>query len=100
MATFFGVHNSLGVACIKALANEEQKARILPKAATLESIISFGLTEPEYGSDASSLQTSARKVEGGWVLNGKKRWIGNATIGTYTVVWARNLDDDRKYKRI
>ena len=60
-----------------------------------ERIYSFGLTEPEYGSDASSLKTSARKVEGGWVLNGQKRWIGNGTISD-VIVWARNVDDGNR----
>ena len=59
---------------------------------SFEKIFCFGLTEPENGSDASGLRTTARKVEGGWVLNGNKRWIGNATMGD-VIVWARNEDD-------
>ena len=51
------------------------------------------LTEPEYGSDASSLKTTATKVKGGWLINGKKRWIGNATFADYIIVWARNTQE-------
>jgi alkylation response protein AidB-like acyl-CoA dehydrogenase len=56
-------------------------------------MVSFGLTEPDYGSFASGLQTTATKVEGGYVLNGEKYWIGNGTIGD-CMVWARNEDDE------
>ena len=59
----------------------------------MDKIICFGLTEPEYGSDASSLKTSATKVKGGWLINGKKRWIGNATFADYIIVWARNTQE-------
>lgn len=57
-----------------------------------DKIFCFGLTEPGNGSDASALKTSARKTEGGWILNGQKRWIGNATMGN-VIVWARNEED-------
>lgn len=62
----------------------------------MDKILSFGLTEPDYGSDASSLKTNAKKVEGGYLLNGNKRWIGNATIADYIIVWARNQDEGGK----
>jgi alkylation response protein AidB-like acyl-CoA dehydrogenase len=58
-------------------------------------ILAFGLTEPQNGSDASSINTTATKTEGGWILNGDKRWIGNGTIGD-VIIWARNLSDDNK----
>lgn len=54
------------------------------------------MTEPDFGSDATSLRTNAKKVEGGYVINGEKRWIGNATFADYIIVWARNLDDGEK----
>jgi acyl-CoA oxidase len=55
------------------------------------------LTEPDYGSDATSLKTSAKKVPGGYLLNGKKRWIGNATFdNSIVIVWARNEDEGGK----
>jgi len=56
--------------------------------------MSFCLTEPDYGSDATSLKTTATRVKGGWLLNGEKRWIGNGTIADYLIVWARNPIDD------
>lgn len=80
------------MAVIDALGDEEQKQRLLSKGMTFEKIICFGLTEPDNGSDATGLKTSARKVDGGYILNGQKRWIGNATLGD-TIVWARNEDD-------
>ena len=92
IASFFTVQNSIGIAVINVLGDEEQKQRLIPKGISFEKIFSFGLTEPENGSDASGLQTNARKVEGGWILNGHKRWIGNATIGD-AIIWARNEDD-------
>ena len=94
-ATFFLVHNSIGMAVIDGLGDQEQKDRLLPPGIKFEKIYCFGLTEPENGSDASGLKTTARKVAGGWVLNGQKRWIGNATIGD-VVVWARNVDDGNR----
>ena len=76
------------------LGSDEQRKNLLPDAVALKKILAFGLTEPDYGSDASSLKTSAKKVEGGYVINGKKRWIGNATFADYIIVWARNTSDN------
>ena len=58
--------------------------------------MAWALTEPENGSDASSIQTTATKVEGGYLLSGKKRWIGNATFSDYICVWARNSSEGGK----
>ena len=69
---------------------------MLPPLLKFEKFISFGLTEPENGSDASALKTFAKKVEGGYILNGLKRWIGNATFADYITIWARNIDDGNK----
>ncbi len=72
---------------------------MLPECLSLQKITSFALSEPDYGSDASSLQTFAvRATDGrdGWILNGQKRWIGHATIADYVVVWARNREDKNK----
>jgi len=56
----------------------------------------FGLTEPEVGSGAAGgLTTTCKKVEGGWILNGQKKWIGNATFADVIVIWARDLDDNQ-----
>jgi acyl-CoA oxidase len=59
----------------------------------LNKVMAWALTEPENGSDASSIQTTATKVEGGYQLTGKKRWIGNATFSDYICVWAKNISD-------
>ncbi len=94
--TFLTVHNSIGMAVVDYLGSEEQRARILPDGIALKKILSFGLTEPDFGSDATGLRTNAKKVEGGYLINGEKRWIGNATFADYIIVWARNLDDGEK----
>ena len=94
ISTFYLVHNAIGQNVIDALGDDEQRERILKETINMDKICSFGLTEPEYGSDATSLKTSATKVEGGWVLNGKKRWIGNATFADYIIIWARNTSDN------
>ncbi|BDA45206.1 Glutaryl-CoA dehydrogenase, mitochondrial [Coccomyxa sp. Obi] len=92
MSTFIMVHNSLAMLTIGLLASEEQKRELLPDMAALKLIGAWGLTEPSNGSDASALQTTARKVNGGWVLNGRKRWIGNATFADVIVIWARSSE--------
>lgn len=79
-STFFMVHNKLAMASVDLGGNEEQKQRYLVPMAKLEKVGCFGLTEPDRGSDASTLDTTAKKVDGGWLLNGKKRWIGNGTF--------------------
>jgi acyl-CoA oxidase len=62
----------------------------------MDKFISFALTEPENGSDATSLKTTATKVEGGYLLNGVKRWPGSATFADYIIVWAKNKADKNK----
>lgn len=84
------VHNSLCMLTIDLLGSEEQKQQLLPDLAALKTTGAWGLTEPSNGSDASALQTTATKVEGGYELNGFKRWIGNATFADWVVIWARN----------
>jgi len=96
VATFCLVHNSIGIAPIDMLGNEEQRARLLPGCIKMEKICCFGLTEPDFGSDATGLQTTAKKVDGGYIINGHKRWIGNADICAYCIVWAKNVDEDNK----
>jgi len=68
---------------------------LLTPALKFDKILCFGLTEPENGSDASGLKTTATKVEGGWRINGRKRWIGNSTFGD-VIVWARNPSDGNR----
>ena len=62
----------------------------------MKKIMCFCLTEPDYGSDATSLKTIATKTKGGYIIKGVKRWPGNSTFADYHVVWARNPDDNNK----
>jgi glutaryl-CoA dehydrogenase len=95
-ATFFGVHSGLAMGSIYLCGSEEQKQKWLPPMARLEKIGSFGLTEPLVGSGASGgLMTTARREGDTWVLNGQKKWIGNATWGDLTVIWARDVADNQ-----
>ena len=92
IGTFHGVHSGLALRSIAMLGSHEQKARWLPAMARLERIGAFALTEPEHGSDVVHLETRARREGDEWVIDGRKRWIGNATFADIVVVWAR--DDD------
>jgi glutaryl-CoA dehydrogenase len=95
-ATFFGVHSGLAMGSIFLCGSEEQKQKWLPPMARLEKIGSFGLTEPLVGSGASGgLMTTARREGDSWVLNGQKKWIGNATFGHLTIIWARDVADNQ-----
>jgi len=95
-ATFFGFHSGLAMGSIFLCGSEEQKKKWLPPMSRLEKIGSFGLTEPEVGSGASGGLTTTAKREGDtWVLNGQKKWIGNATWGHLTIIWARDLADNQ-----
>ncbi|XWS59972.1 hypothetical protein CRYUN_Cryun08bG0168100 [Craigia yunnanensis] len=89
-STFILVHSSLAMLTVALCGSEEQKQKYLPSLAQLKTIACWALTEPEYGSDASSLKTIATKVEGGWILEGQKRWIGNSTFADVLVIFARN----------
>jgi glutaryl-CoA dehydrogenase len=93
--TFLGVQTGLAMGSIALLGSEEQKQRWLPAMAALDKIGAFALTEPGHGSDAVRLETTARRDGDAWVLNGAKRWIGNASIADVVVVWARDTDDGR-----
>jgi glutaryl-CoA dehydrogenase len=96
IATFMGVHSGLAMGSIYLCGSEEQKQRWLPGMARLNLIGAFGLTEPEVGSGAAGgLTTTARREGNTWVLNGAKKWIGNATFADLTVVWARDVDDNQ-----
>jgi glutaryl-CoA dehydrogenase len=89
LGTFLGVQSGLAMKSIAMLGSEEQKERWLPSMARLEKLGAFALTEPEHGSDAVALETTARRVGDKYVLDGAKRWIGNGTIADVIVVWAR-----------
>lgn len=94
-STFMMVHTCLAMLTIAMCGSEEQKRRYLPSLARLDSIACWALTEPDYGSDASSLSTTATQVEGGWLLNGQKRWIGNSTFADVCVIFARNVHTNK-----
>src|SRR3954466_3483884 len=79
LATFLHVQSGLAMAAIYTLGSEEQKQRWLPAMAKCEKIGCFGLTEPDTGSDPGSMATTAIEKDGGYVLNGEKKWIGNAS---------------------
>ncbi|PIE47138.1 MAG: acyl-CoA dehydrogenase [Gammaproteobacteria bacterium] len=84
------VQSSLVMYPIWAYGTEEQKQKYLPKLATGEYIGCFGLTEPNAGSDPGSMETRARKVEGGYQLKGTKMWITNSPVADVFVVWAKD----------
>src|SRR5215210_4985550 len=92
LTTFFAVHSGVAMTSIATLGSEEQKQRWLPPMARMERIGAFALTEPDHGSDAALLETTARRDGDSYVLDGSKRWIGNASFAAVTVVWAREED--------
>ena len=92
ISTFYGVHSGLAMGSIAMLGSEAQKRRWLPPMAAFEKIGAFALTEPEHGSDSLLLETTARKDSDRWVLDGRKKWIGNGSIADILVVWARDAE--------
>jgi glutaryl-CoA dehydrogenase len=96
MSTFFGVHSGLAMGSIYLCGSQEQKERWLPAMARLEKIGAFGLTEPDVGSGvAGGLTTTCRRDGDTWVVDGQKKWIGNATFADYIIIWARDLSDNQ-----
>ena len=93
VATFFGVHLGLAMQSINLLGSEEQKQRYLPQMARFEKVGAFALTEPDHGSDSVALETTAKREGDEWVINGRKRWPGNAVWCDYIVVYARDVAD-------
>jgi glutaryl-CoA dehydrogenase len=92
LATFLHVQSGLAMTAIHELGSEEQKRRWLPPMAKCEKVGCFGLTEPDAGSDPGSMTTTAVERDGGYVLNGEKKWIGNASFSDVAVIWARTED--------
>ena len=86
----FSVQSSLAMYAIYQFGSEEQKEEFLPQMATGNLIGCFGLTEPDAGSDPGSMSSNAKKVEGGYKLNGSKTWITNAPIADVFVIWAKD----------
>jgi glutaryl-CoA dehydrogenase len=92
IGTFYGVHSGLAMGSIGLLGSDEQKERWLPPMARLKQIGAFGLTEPLRGSDAAHVLTTAERQGDYYLLNGAKRWIGNAPIADLLLIWAKDQD--------
>ena len=86
----FSVQSSLAMYAIYQFGSEEQKEDLLPQMAAGNLIGCFGLTEPDAGSDPGSMSSNAKKVEGGYKLNGSKTWITNAPVADVFVIWAKD----------
>jgi len=94
ISTFFGVQSGLAMGSIYLCGSEEQKQQWLPLMQQFKIIGAFGLTEPEVGSAAAGGLTTTCKRQGDkWILNGQKKWIGNATFADILIIWARDEDD-------
>ncbi|MCC5791945.1 MAG: acyl-CoA dehydrogenase family protein [Legionellaceae bacterium] len=89
LRSFVSVQSSLCMYPIFRYGSEEQRQRFLPAMAAGQLIGCFGLTEPDSGSDPASMRTTAKKVAGGWRLQGAKMWITNASIADLAIVWAK-----------
>ena len=96
--SMMSVQSSLVMHPINTFGSEEQKQKYLPKLSSGEFIGCFGLTEPDAGSDPAGMRTNAKKVDGGFMLNGSKTWISNAPIADVFVVWAKSAEHDNKIK--
>lgn len=97
LRSFVSVQSSLCMYPIFRYGNEEQRKRFLPGMAAGDIIGCFGLTEPDSGSDPASMRTNAKKVAGGWRLNGAKMWITNAPIADIAIVWAKTEEGIRGF---
>jgi glutaryl-CoA dehydrogenase len=94
VATLVGMQNGLVMGAIGVGGSPEQRAEWLPKFASAEWLGCFGLTEPLSGSDsAQGLRTTATRDGDEWVLNGAKRWIGNGTVASHAIIWAKSTED-------
>lgn len=90
LAAACAVQGGLALRTVVELGSAEQRTKYAQPMARGELLGAFALTEPEHGSDSVALETTARKVDGGWVLDGQKKWIGNGAAGGITLVWARD----------
>lgn len=92
--SMMSVQGSLVMVPINEFGTEEQKRKYLPKLAKGELIGCFGLTEPNHGSDPGGMTSRARKVDGGYILNGTKSWITSSPIADIFIVWAKDDEDE------
>ncbi|MBM3976801.1 MAG: acyl-CoA dehydrogenase [Planctomycetes bacterium] len=97
LRSYVSVQGSLVMYPIFAWGSDEQKKHWLPKLAAGKAIGSFGLTEPDFGSNPGGMASRARKDGDSWILNGRKMWITNGTIADVSVVWARAEDGIRGF---
>jgi glutaryl-CoA dehydrogenase len=97
LRSLVSVQGSLAMFPIWKYGSEEQKQEWLPRMAAGEAIGCFGLTEPDHGSDPSSMQTHAKQDGGDWVLSGSKMWITNGSIADIAVVWASTPEGIRGF---
>jgi glutaryl-CoA dehydrogenase len=94
--TFFGVHSGLAMGSVYLCGSEEQKQTYLPQMQKFDKIGAFALTEPDVGSAISmGMKTTCRRNGDTWVINGEKKWIGNATFADLIIVWAKDEDDNQ-----
>ena len=96
--SMMSVQSSLVMYPIQAYGSEEQKQKYLPGLASGELIGCFGLTEPDAGSDPAGMKTVAKKIDGGYVLNGAKMWISNSPFADVFVVWAKSEAHEGKIR--
>lgn len=90
LSAFFGIHGVLSLRAIAALGTQEQRERWLPALASGSMIGALGITEPDHGSDTAGIETRARSTSGGYRLDGRKRWVGNASIADVNVIFAKD----------
>lgn len=96
ICTFFGVQTGLAMNSINICGSEEQKAEFLPAMCNLTKIGAFALTEPDVGSAVSmGLKSTCKRVGNEWIINGEKKWIGNATFSDFIIVWAKDEADNQ-----
>jgi glutaryl-CoA dehydrogenase len=97
LRSFVSVQSSLCMFPIFRFGSDAQKKQFLPKMARAELIGCFGLTEPDFGSNPAGMKTFAEKVDGGWILNGSKLWITNASVADLAIVWANTKNGIRGF---
>ena len=94
--SLMSVQSSLVMFPIDEYGSDEQKSEFLPELAKGKLIGCFGLTEPDFGSDPGGMKTFAKKVDGGYILNGSKSWITNSPVADIMIVWAKTTDEHLK----
>ena len=94
--SLMSVQSSLVMFPINEYGSEDQKSQFLPELAKGKLIGCFGLTEPDFGSDPGGMKTFAKKVDGGYILNGSKSWITNSPVADIMIVWAKTTDENLK----